>query len=209
MKLHRHFIIIGFLFLSSFGAEAQSVVNITKKQIDRLIERNGQIVYSAIFAIPETRKDFTDVMGKGSWMSFLPEHLPEQMNKNQKDQVYTLLLQDLVTLNEHKRDAAAYRIQNWVTLFKMLSSTEFLSSKEQVMAAIYANPVSRPLFVQALKTRSWSKSKPSDIAASLSSGETADIQYHLLNILLKMNHEQQIQYFHTLFSYVIRDYKNW
>ncbi len=209
MKIHRLLFFIGFIFLFSFRVSAQSEAANLQKILDHLIAQNGQIVYSAIYALSETRKDFTDVMGNESWISYFPEHLYEQMNESQKDQVESLLIQNLITLNEVKKTAILNHIQDWISLFKILSSAEHLSSKEQVMAAIYTNPVTQPIFTQALKSRNWQNANPSDIVTSLSSGEMANIQYRLLDILLKMKHKQQVQYFQTIFEYIFRDFKNW
>ena len=209
MKIYRFLFTFGYVFLLSFQVFAQSEAANLQKILDHMIAQNGQITYSAIYALPETRKDFTDVMGEKSWMSFFPEHLYEQISDSQKDLVVTLLVQDLITLNKVKRTSVLNRLQNWISLFEILSSAEHMSSKEQVMAAVYANPVTQSLFSQALKSRDWQKANPTDIVTSLSSGEMAIIQYRLLENLLEMKRIQQIQYFQGIFDYIFRDYKNW
>lgn len=210
LKIHHIFSIVVTLCFASPIASAQSLTVQIQQQLDQISAENGQLIYSAILSLPATRRDFTGVMGEHSWLTYLPENLHDQLNKSEKSRIQSLLVQDLMTMDAFHRKAVLRQLQDWLDIFHTLAFAEQMTSIEQVMAAIYADPDSKSYFEQAINARKWNRNtSPSEVAASLTSGEIATIQYQLINDLSLKTPKYRIKYFHRLFGYLLQDYNNW
>lgn len=209
-KIHRILFVAAALTFTSPRVSAQSITAQIQEQLHQITAQNGQLIYVAVLSLPSIRKNFTHVMGKHSWLTYMPENLSDQLDDTKKAQIHSLLVQDLITMDSSRRKIILSQIQAWLGIYHTLALAEQLTSIEQVMAAVYASPESQSYFDQVISERKWKHYiAPAEIAASLTSGEIATIQYRLINDLTIRNPLKRIEYFQHLFKYLYQDYDNW
>lgn len=160
-----------------------------------LQDKYGDIVYSAIFSLPESKNQFLEVAGEMFWETYSPDHLVESIPKDAKNNLNSAFM------NLSSIEGLTERIENWVLSYHQLSHALTLTSIEYTMAAVYSQPETQQIFKNIIVSREMeSNISAIDIGTTLSSSETFALQYEALNILSTLKTKDQLSYFDNLFN---------
>ncbi|HCI70958.1 MAG TPA: hypothetical protein DF712_12420 [Balneola sp.] len=183
---------IPFLFFSI------SILSNLYAQDDLTLLQNkyGDIVYSAIYSLPESQNQYLEVVGKeylGVYYS--PNYLATQIPNDVKQK----LNKAFSNLSSNK--ALLKRIEYWVLCYHQFSHALTITSIEYALAAVYVQPETQNLFKYILTNRNMNSSVTAlSVGATLSSAETNDIVYKTLNLLSDLEIKDQLSYFDNMFK---------
>ncbi len=160
-----------------------------------LQDKYGDIVYTAIFSLPESKNQFLDVTGETLWVTYSPDYLVKLISNDAKKDLNNAFM------NLSSSEGLTERIEKWVLAYHQFSHALTLASIEYTMAAVYSQPETRQIFKNIIVSRKMeSNISGIDIGTTLSSSEIFSLQYEALNILSNLKIKDQLSYFDNLFN---------
>lgn len=178
-----------FLFLAFLSC--------TNAQVDlkQLQNRYGDIIFAALYSIPESKNQFLEIAGNESWGTHSPEELAESIPEDIKQN-----LVDSITSKNFNRSSIK-RTEYWILAYYQLYSAQMLTSTEETMAAIYDQGQTQSLFRDILTNRNMDTDvHPMVVGSTLSSGETNEILYGALNVISNLEAKDQLIYFSSFYA---------
>jgi len=160
-----------------------------------LQDKYGDIVYSAIFSLPESKSQFLDIAGEMLWETYSPNYIVESIPNETKKNLNNAFM------NLSSSEGLTERIENWVLSYHQFSHAFTIANIEYTMAAIYSQPETQQIFKNIIVSRKMeSNISAVDIGTTLSSSETFALQYEALNLLSTLKIKDQLSYFDNLFN---------
>jgi len=180
-------------------------------QLELFRQKNGDILYSAIFSLPETRSVFLETVGNNAWNSYLPDDLPNHLDRNQKTAVIQKIAEYLNLQSQNSQRRYLQHLSNWIITERQLKLLQQITSIEQTISALYQDPEIKKYFEPYLRQRGLSteNTDPEMAATTLSSAEIAEISYKVLNDFSVMNQQELLARFGNLYHLLYQDMGKW
>jgi hypothetical protein len=182
-----------------------------EKDLAHLQDAHVPVVYAALYALPETQAAFINAAGDRGWSSYHPSDIASQLSLEQKRMVVAASVKTLNGMSEKDRAKYFRRLRSWLIAYDQLDVCMRLTSLEQALAAVYAVPLTRPLFDPIIKNRGFTPETVSAkmVGETLASGEAAGITYALLNKLSALSSREQVKYFRDLYDRLLAVLGDW
>jgi N-acetylglutamate synthase-like GNAT family acetyltransferase len=87
MKTNHLFLACIALLMAAVAVSDQRSNGRAGERLRHLINSHGPLVYSALFALPETQAAFLSAAGDEAWSTYSPSELPDLLSPEQKEQV--------------------------------------------------------------------------------------------------------------------------
>lgn len=177
-----------------------------RNRIRTYLDTYGEIIFGAIYSLPETQEIFVKVVGDRAWSSYSAKYVSGELSGNEKKDVVDAVSSALNNMSLKEQDDYFERLGMWLTARKALSYSYSLACIESTMGAVYSIPDTQPLFEWVLENRGFDPQISGiEVGATLASGEISGIEYELLNILSGLSRKDQMAYFRTLFDKLLTD----
>ncbi len=165
----------------------------TQDDLKQLHKKHGDIIFAALYSLPESKNQFLEIAGNEFWETISPrefaESIPEDIKQN--------IVNSISSKNFNK--SFAKRIEYWILAYYQFYQAQLLTSTEETMAAIYKQEQTKSLFNRILSNRNMkSDVNPLVVGSTLSSGEANEILYRTLNLISNLEAEDQLNYFGNL-----------
>lgn len=173
-----------------------------QNDLKQLQNKYGDIIFAALYSVPESKNQFLEIAGNESWETNSPKELIELIPEDIKPNLVNSISRKISNKSFTKR------IEYWILAYSQLYQAQLCTSTEETMAAIYMQEQTQTLFNRILTNRSMkSNVNPLVVGSTLSSGETNEILYRTLNLISNLEAEYQLIYFSNLHA-TLSDLKN-
>jgi hypothetical protein len=209
----RHFLGISiFILLLIPPVVLKAQQNNTKvgNRLEQLTRLNGDLVYSAIFSLPQTHNIFLEAAGDVAWQTYRPGDMPRHLSDEQKANILSKSADYLNGLTDYQQHQYMGQLTDWIISERQLLVYEQLTSIEQTLSACYQIHETQIFFKPYLRSRGLDlDTDPKMVATTLSSAEGSEITYQILNQLAVMNQKEKLTFFRDFYDDLIKDLPKW
>lgn len=178
----------------------------TLGRLEAAVNVHGDVVYAALYALPETTELFAEHAPDEPWSSYHPTRLPRYLSAVQQDAVLHRVANHLDELPDIERRELLQRLDHWLVALKQFEVFVGLFHLEQVMSAAFKLPETAELFHGALKRRGLlpDEVRPTFVGETLASAEITAILYGWLNTMSDLSGVEQANYYSAFYRELVR-----
>ena len=196
------------LFTSTLTtAIEEHTANGMRNRIETYIDIRGDIVYGAVYSLPETREAFIESVGDRAWSSHSPEYVSRELSFNEKENLISAVSIALERMSIEDQETYFERLEMWLAANRVYRYASALACIESTMGAVYAVPRTQSLFDWVIENRGFDPETigAGSVGSTLASGEISSIEYELFNMLSGLSRRNQMAYFRDVFDKLLTD----
>lgn len=202
MKTNHLFLACVALLVAAIAVSDHKLHASTDERLRHFIDAQGPLVYSALYALPETQATFVSAAGDEAWSTYTPSELSDLLSPEQKAQIVDAAANRIQTLSKPNQVSFFKRIRYWILADKQFQVFTGLTSNEQTLGIAFALPQTHDLYKEVIGDRGLDPKTIDSllVGSTLASAERSALLYRLFTRISSLSPDQQAAYYRDFYN---------